>query len=67
MATNPSHPEAVIPPGSELPPDSSPDPLSTADWERFTAALDNPPQANEALTKAMRRRKPQLRSKPNAG
>jgi len=54
-------------PGGELPPDPSPAPLSNRDWELFTAALDNPPPANAALKKAMRRRKVRLRKKSKAG
>lgn len=54
----------ALEPGSELPPDASPAPLSGADWELFAAALDNPPPASEALQKAMNRRA--KRRKPNA-
>lgn len=56
----------ALEPGSELPPDASPAPLSGADWELFAAALDSPPPAPEALHKAMSRRA-KRRRKPNAG
>jgi hypothetical protein len=50
-------------PSDGIPPDAPPTPLSPADWELFTAALDNPPAPNEALAKALSRRKKRIRTK----
>jgi hypothetical protein len=60
---------AVVPlnPGGELPPDSSPAPLSVADWQVFLSALDNPPQLPKEMKDAITRQKKQVRGESKAG
>lgn len=55
----------VVPltPSDGLQPDSSPRPLSPADWGLFLSLLDNPPPPNTALKKAFARRKKRLDAK----
>src|SRR5262249_33651334 len=45
----------VVPlgPGGELPPDSSPAPLSAADWQLFLSLLDHPPALPKKLQQGM--------------
>jgi hypothetical protein len=53
----------VVPlaPGGELQPDSSPAPLSAADWELFMSVLDNPPPLPDKLKEEIARQKKRLK------
>jgi|SRR6516164_613207 hypothetical protein len=59
----------VVPlgPGGELPPDSSPAPLSAADWRLFLSLLDNPPPLPKKLKPAIDRQRKKVREESRAG
>jgi hypothetical protein len=59
----------VVPlgPGGELPPDSSPTPLSVADWQLFLSLLDNPPPLPRKLKQAIDRQRKKVREESKAG
>ena len=46
----------------ELLPDSSPAPLSPADWEVFLAALDNPPTLSKKMKQAIAQERKRIRA-----
>lgn len=58
----------VVPlsPGGEPAADSSPGPLSAADWELFLAVLDRPASVPEPLKKAILRQRDAIRAESEA-